>query len=387
MRTTLEEIRQRIEARAYKNEEHVRLCIVCRLLSELGWDIWNPQEVNTEFVCNPHEDNTKVDVALSAPNGKPDVFIEIKAIGQMRVRLPDIERQLRDYNRNNNATFSIITDGQEWRFYYSLTQGTFADKLFKVLHLQRDQLDELESSFAALLSKSAIRNGSAEQQATAYLKLNQRQRVMEEFLPDARRKAMLPPFPSLPLALSELVREQGMEASLEEATAFISEFQERKPVAFQPQPAPVPSRPAEPERRASALGESSHQPTVRLNPEHPGRLHFAKIITGRIGQREARGWSDLVKAGIRLALEKGITIGELQTHLTIRMRAEPFEQDGYRWDPDLRVSIQGFDATKAGENLFKLARLASEELLVRFYWRQEPGAEHPGAEGIIHWTP
>ncbi len=47
------------------------------------------------------------------------MFIEIKAVAQMQGRLQDVERQVRDYNRNNTALFSVITDGRERRYYYS----------------------------------------------------------------------------------------------------------------------------------------------------------------------------------------------------------------------------------------------------------------------------
>jgi predicted type IV restriction endonuclease len=48
----------------YKNEEHIRLSLVARVLQNLGWDIWNPKEVNTEFIVVPNEDKTREDVAL-----------------------------------------------------------------------------------------------------------------------------------------------------------------------------------------------------------------------------------------------------------------------------------------------------------------------------------
>ena len=66
----------------------------------------------------PHEDQTKVDLALILPPNAPSVFIEIKALGKFKGNIGAIERQLRDYNRNNTAMFTILTDGQTWRFYY-----------------------------------------------------------------------------------------------------------------------------------------------------------------------------------------------------------------------------------------------------------------------------
>ena len=66
MRDTLTDIREKLQHGEYQNEEHVRLALVCRLLFKLGWNIWNPKEVNTEFQPIPSEDRTRVDIALFA---------------------------------------------------------------------------------------------------------------------------------------------------------------------------------------------------------------------------------------------------------------------------------------------------------------------------------
>ena len=119
MRQILEDIRNKLSEDAYKNEEHIRLSLVIRILQKLGWNIWDPKEVYSEFPVVPHEDKTKVDLALILTPNSPSVFIEIKALGKLKGNIGDIERQLRDYNRNNTAMFSVMTDGQNWRFYYS----------------------------------------------------------------------------------------------------------------------------------------------------------------------------------------------------------------------------------------------------------------------------
>ena len=66
MREALIDIREKLQEGIYLNEEHVRLSLVCRLLSELDWEIWDPAEVNTEFPPIPTEDKTRVDIALFA---------------------------------------------------------------------------------------------------------------------------------------------------------------------------------------------------------------------------------------------------------------------------------------------------------------------------------
>jgi len=64
MKELFADIKARLLNGEYKNEEHVRLSLMARVLQGLGWNIWNPIEVNTEFVVVPNEDSKKVDVAL-----------------------------------------------------------------------------------------------------------------------------------------------------------------------------------------------------------------------------------------------------------------------------------------------------------------------------------
>ena len=155
---TLEDIQRRLRENQYKNEEHVRLSLVARILQEYGWDIWDPTEVNTEFVPVPEEDRKKVDIALFIPLTKPLIFIEVKPVGGI-TNLGDAERQLRDYNKNITAPFCIITDGREWRFYYSLTPGAFSDKCFRVLNLLNDDTDHIQATFALFLDKNQVQSG------------------------------------------------------------------------------------------------------------------------------------------------------------------------------------------------------------------------------------
>ncbi|MBI5829314.1 MAG: hypothetical protein HZB20_07180 [Chloroflexi bacterium] len=153
----------------------------------------------------------------------------MKAVGRLQGDISSIELQLRDYNRNNTAVFSIMTDGQKWRFYYSQTGGEFSKKCFKALDVLEDEIEELESSFQTFLSKDELNNGNAKRNAETYLQLSQKQRAIEDVLPQARRIVLEPPYPSLPQAVIELVAGAGLVVTEDEAAQFIRDFNLRKP--------------------------------------------------------------------------------------------------------------------------------------------------------------
>jgi len=225
MRATLEDIVSRLRQGNYKNEEHVRVAIVCRLLSKLGWDIWNPIEVNTEFPAIRSEDASRVDVALFMPPQllRPAVFIEVKAVGKLAGSIEAAERQLRDYNRNNQAEISILTDGRLWRFYIASAPGEFSQKCFEKLDLLDDTsaLDDVELTLDAFLSKTALQSGKAVVEAFVYLKRTDVQRIMFEVLPASQRDAEDNPARSLVECFITRCSERGVECSKEEALNFL----------------------------------------------------------------------------------------------------------------------------------------------------------------------
>ena len=225
MKDTLQDIVARLMNGEYKNEEHVRVALVCRLLRELGWEIWNPREVFTEYQAMPTEDATRVDVALFIPPQwlRPAVFIEVKAVGRLIPFLDSAELQLRDYNRNNQADLSVLTDGQVWKFYLPSFSGEFSKKCFLSLDLFTDesQLVDIELELHAFLSKQSLQSGKAIDDARKYLKRSDTERIMAEVIPIARRDAEDDPSTSLVDCFRRRCIEKGIDCNHEQAKKFV----------------------------------------------------------------------------------------------------------------------------------------------------------------------
>ncbi len=333
MKDALEDIRSKLVQGAYSNEEHVRLSLVARVPQSLGWNIWNPLEVNSEFPAVHEEDQTRVDLALFLHTISPTVFIEVKGVGKLNGDIGNVEWQLRDYNRNNTAPFSIITDGQRWRFYYSQTGGEFSQKCFKVVDIVDDDIDGVEMFFSAFLSKREIENGNAQRDAENYLKLNQKQRAMEDALPKARRRVQEPPFPSLPQAMAELMRAAGFSVTLDEALEFITKAN-TEVVAFPEtvfqtrQPSPSPSIAKVPQFGVKEREYiRTYRDMLRSLDSLPSRMLKFISDAGVIM------WRDLKKACVRQLGCKSETSGSVSASLRV------LELDGY-------VSVDGKGDTK-----------------------------------------
>ncbi len=380
MKDSLTDIRRKLQEGAYQNEEHVRFSLVARLLQKLGWDIWDPSQVNAEFAAVPDEDRTKVDFALFSTPYAPSVFIEVKAVGKI-ADLAKTERQLRDYNRNNTALFCVITDGVIWRFYYSQTGGEFSNKCFKILDLQSDSPEDFERHLTAFLGKASLDGGHAKSEAEAVLELTQIQRAMQDCLPAARRLTQQAPFPRLPEALIQLVAEKGFPVSEQDADKFIRESTTKElsgPMARSP--APVERQKVRPSAR-SADEEV-------LDPDGPVDLRHTSITEACFGDERASNWNSLVTAGVRTALLSGHNVRELCTWLsTGGIREGRHTKSGFRPIAGTDVSFQNVAADVAWRHALVLARKLNRPLWARFYWREKEGASRPGTKAVLQWSP
>ena len=378
MREALIDIREKLQEGIYLNEEHVRLSLVCRLLSKLDWEIWDPAEVNTEFPAIPTEDKTKVDIALFADKIYPSIFIEVKAVGKISANLSEVERQVRDYNRNNTALFSVITDGKSWRFYYSQTRGEFHQKCFKECDLIEDDLDKLEQTFALFLGKENILNGRAEDQASKYLQLTNQQKAVQECLPQARQLVQSHPYPSLPQAIVDLMKQKGVPISEKEVTELMDRMSDSRPAAIAPsRSGAAPVQPSFPKSQGV-----SNTALPLLNPNNPGDLRFTRV-EGNIGGKHSRKWNELVNCGIRLALENGVDVRSLNAYLPANIREGTYTGEGYSPIGNLNVSVQGMQANTAEKTLVLLAKRlnCSLELTVSWYGK----SPRAGEQAFIRW--
>ena len=80
---------------------------------------------------------------------------------------------------------------------------------------------------------------------------------------------------------------------------------------------------------------------------------------------------------------KGLSGEKLVTELQIPAKASEYELDGYKYQPDLGISIQGQSAMDAWKEVSRLAQKYSIPVEVRFQWRENEKAQHPGKVGVI----
>ena len=147
------EIQRAIRAGQYSNEAAVSRGIVMRLLQALNWPIFDTNIVWPEYRL----ETIIVDYALCHPPAKPTVIIEVKNIGN----LEGADSKLFEYAFRAGVPMAILTDGQEWHFYFPAGKGSILERRFYKLDILKREPDEIINRFDRYLAYEKIRNGEA----------------------------------------------------------------------------------------------------------------------------------------------------------------------------------------------------------------------------------
>lgn len=133
----------------------------------------------------------------------------------------------------------------------------------------------------------------------------------------------------------------------------------------------------EPEAATTSTGAIEFEST-------PG-LAFTKPLSASVNGETIRSprWSAILLAMIAQVKANGIEGDKLVRELHIRSRAEPYEEEGFRYHPGLGISVQGQSASDAWKEVDRLAKKWRIPVTVEFWWRQSPKAQYPGRTGML----
>ena len=104
------------------DEGSTKQALVLRLLSILGWDIFDVDEVCPDYSVN----SNKVSYALRIKNSYR-VFIEVKRV---QTKLDKHQKSLIDFTSQEGVNFAILTNGLIWWFYLISVEGDWQKKWF-----------------------------------------------------------------------------------------------------------------------------------------------------------------------------------------------------------------------------------------------------------------
>lgn len=133
----------------------------------------------------------------------------------------------------------------------------------------------------------------------------------------------------------------------------------------------------------AAVHEGSNEDELVFE-EAPG-LSFTRILSVRVngGKPEKVNWAGLLMKVISIVNAKGLSGEKLVNELQINAKATEYAIDGYKFMPELGISVQGQSAPDAWKETSRLAAKFHIPVEVRFQWRDNEKAQHPGKIGVI----
>jgi hypothetical protein len=182
LKRLVESVRSNPKVRGF-DEAATKQAIVLPALQQLGWNVFNVEEVTPEFSV----ENRRVDYALRI-NGVCEVFIEVKKAG---IDLRNFQEQLLDYSFRQGVGLAILTNGVTWWYYLPKEKGSWEERKFYTIDLIEQSSEDVADKFRALLGKSAHADESAISHARTIYKGRLKRNIITETLPEAWNKIII----------------------------------------------------------------------------------------------------------------------------------------------------------------------------------------------------
>jgi len=169
------------------SEAATKQAIILRILSLIGWDTFNTDEVVPEYSIA----GKKVDFSLRHSNTNK-TFIEVKKIGEDLAK-DQHQKQLLNYSFQEGVKLSVLTNGITWWFYLPLHEGSWEQRKFYTIEIYDQDAEDIVDRFIDYLAKENVVSGKAITNAEAIYKSRQKGYLIKETLPKAWNKLISEP--------------------------------------------------------------------------------------------------------------------------------------------------------------------------------------------------
>ena len=144
------------------DEASTKQAVVLRLLSFLGWDIFNVEEVYPDYSIN----SSTVSYALRIRNSNK-IFIEVKRVHK---KLDSYQKDLVNLASRDGVNLAILTNGITWWFYLVSASGSWKQKWFHSIDIFKQKPDIFVPELIDLLGKDKVVKGQSLRAAKSFSK-------------------------------------------------------------------------------------------------------------------------------------------------------------------------------------------------------------------------
>jgi len=257
------------------DEAATKQAVILRILSCLGWNTFNIDEVHPEYSVG----GKKVDYALRH-NSYNKVFIEVKRVGE---DLEKHQKQLLNYSFQEGVKLAILTNGITWWFYLPLHEGSWEQRKFYTVEIYDQDGEEITQKFTNFLSKENAISGKAIENAENIYKGRQKQYLIKETLPEAWNKVMEGPDEALIELIAETTEKLcGYKPEHTTVESFINSYVQK--IEHPPLQKPSVATPG-----TAIVGPKG---TVKIGESYSGKSISSFVFKGT--KYEVRSWKDML---------------------------------------------------------------------------------------------
>ena len=158
------------------DQASTKQAVVLRMLSFLGWDIFNVDEVCPDYAAN----SSHVSYALRLGDTNK-IFVEVKRIGE---KLDNHQKKFVEIASGEDADIAVLTNGVAWWFYLTSSNGSWQQKWFYSADFFTQEPDAFVPQLIDLLTMDKVSKGQALKTAKNLFR-DKKQKMAADFLPKA----------------------------------------------------------------------------------------------------------------------------------------------------------------------------------------------------------
>ncbi len=227
------------------NEANTKALLIEPMLSALGWDTTDVDQVEREYRVY---DKTALDYALKI-DGELRLFVEAKAVAKQLDDKAFISQTV-NYANNEGVIWCVLTNGLAYRVYKTNEPVAMEDKLLFEVDLTEGSTSEVAQALK-LLDRDALTNGALEEWGERVFTDNRVRQALGTL-------AAKPP-PELINLLTKAVGKPGVSAErLQESLTRIIAVGERAGPAVSPGPVKAKKPPEKPPERGKQFPLDHH---------------------------------------------------------------------------------------------------------------------------------
>jgi hypothetical protein len=213
-------------------EAAIKQSIVLKMLSLLGWDPFNIDEIEPDYRVG----TGKIDFLLKSDKTNK-IFLNVK---KDLANPQKLQEQLFQLAAQKEIKIAILTNGLIWNFFLPMMDGSPEEKQFHAIKIHKEEAGNIAQGFSDFLLRKNVISGNALKTAKSLYLNRKKAMLVNEYLPKAWQKIINDPEKWLANIISKATKDLcGYEPDPETVKEFVLSEIKTKANVLKVQPPPI----------------------------------------------------------------------------------------------------------------------------------------------------